>query len=121
MSSDMIILNQRISKMQNYATSKQIALSLILKLKMFLMTLQIMLKKNFIHQIMQSRDRCLHAGKNKKAIGLMKDELGGKTMTEFVAVRRNTYSYLIDDGNSNTKAKGTKKMCNKIYKYINIK
>ena len=51
----------------------------------------------------------------------MKDELGGKTMTEFVAVRRNTYSYLIDDGNSNTKAKGTKKMCNKIYKYINIK
>ena len=37
----------------------------------------------------------------------MKDELGGKIMTKFVAFRPNTYSYLMDDGNSNKEAKGT--------------
>ena len=30
-------------------------------------------------------------------------------MTEFVALRPKTYSYLMDDGNSNKKTKGTKK------------
>ena len=39
----------------------------------------------------------------------MKDELGGKIMTEFPALRPKTYSYLMDDGNSDKKAKGTKK------------
>ena len=39
----------------------------------------------------------------------MNDELGGKIMTEFVALRPKTYSYLIDDGESDKKAKGTKK------------
>ena len=39
----------------------------------------------------------------------MKDELGRKIMIEFVALRSKTYSYLMDDGNSNKKAKGTKK------------
>ena len=48
-------------------------------------------------------------GKNKKVIGLMRDELGGKIMTEFVGLRPKTYSYLIYDGNSDKKAKGTKK------------
>ena len=48
-------------------------------------------------------------GKNKNVIELMKDELREKIMTEFVALRRNTYSYLIDDGGSNKKVKGTKK------------
>ena len=45
-------------------------------------------------------------------IGLMKDKLGGKTMTEFVALRPKTNSYLMDDSNSDNKAKGTK-ICNK--------
>ena len=58
-------------------------------------------------------NRPLSKGKNKKLIGLMKDELGGKIMTEFVELRRKTYSYLIDDDNSRKKAKGMKKMCNK--------
>ena len=47
--------------------------------------------------------------KNKKLIGLMKDELGRKIMTQFVGLRAKTYSYLIDDSNEDKKAKGTKK------------
>ena len=39
----------------------------------------------------------------------MKDELEGKIMTEFAALRPKTYSYLMDDGGSDKKAKGTKK------------
>ena len=54
-------------------------------------------------------DRPLPTGKNKKVIGLMKDELGGKIITEFVTLRPKTYSYLPDDGKEGKKAKGTKK------------
>ena len=55
-------------------------------------------------------DRPPPKGKNKKMIGLFKDELGGeKVLTEFVALRPKTYSYLMDDGCSDEKAKGTKK------------
>ena len=54
-------------------------------------------------------NRPLPKGKNKKLIGLMKDELGGKIMTDFAALRPKTYSYLMDDGNSDRKTKGTKK------------
>ena len=53
--------------------------------------------------------RALPTGKNKKVIGLMKDELGGRIMTEFVALRPKTYSYLTDDCEEDKKAKGTKK------------
>ena len=51
----------------------------------------------------------LPTGKNKKVIGLMKDELGGKIITEFVTLRPKTYSFLTDDGKEDKKAKGTKK------------
>ena len=54
-------------------------------------------------------DRPLPTGKNKKFIGLMKDELGGKIIREFVTLRPKTYSYLTDDGKEDKKAKGTKK------------
>ena len=39
----------------------------------------------------------------------MKDELGGRIITEFVALRPKTYSYLTDDCKEDKKAKGTKK------------
>ena len=68
-----------------------------------------MLKKNLMHQIMRSIGHYL---KNKKVLGLIKYDLGGKLMTEFAALRPKTYSYLMkDDGKhvTNKKAKGTKK------------
>ena len=43
----------------------------------------------------------------------MKDELGGKILTEFVAFRPKTYSYLMDDGENKKKAKGTKNVYKK--------
>ena len=39
-------------------------------------------------------DRPLPKGRNKKVIGLMKDELGGGIITEFVALRPKTCSYI---------------------------
>ena len=54
-------------------------------------------------------NRPLPTRKNKKVIGLMKDELGGKIITEFVILRPKTYLYLTDDGKEDKKAKGTKK------------
>ena len=46
---------------------------------------------------------------NKKVIDSMKDELREKIITEFVALRPKTYSYLTDDDKNVKKAKGTKK------------
>ena len=54
-------------------------------------------------------NRRLLIGKNKKVIGLMKDELGGEIITEFIALRPKTYSYLTDNDKIDKKTKGTKK------------
>ena len=40
--------------------------------------------------------RPLPIGKDKTVIGLFKDEIGGKIMTEFVGIRLKIYVYLID-------------------------
>ena len=64
--------------------------------------------------------RPLPKGKNEKVIGLMKDELGGKNMTEFVALRPKT-SYSMDDDSEAKKAKGTKKCVIKMFKFNDYK
>ena len=48
----------------------------------------------------QEVDRPLPKRMNNNVIGLMKNELGGKIITEFVTLRPKTYSYLTDDDNN---------------------
>ena len=57
-------------------------------------------------------------GKNKKVPSLFKDELGGKIITEFVALRPKAYAILDDYGNDYKKAKGTRKCVIKKKTYI---
>ena len=71
-----------------------------------------MLKKDLIRQVIKLIDCLLE--KNKEVIRLMKDELNGRIMKEFVALRPKTYAYQIgdyeDDNDGHVKkAKGTKK------------
>ena len=54
-------------------------------------------------------ERPLQLENNKKEIGLIKDKLGGKNMTEFIGFRPKAYSCLTDDFKEEKKAKGTKK------------
>ena len=56
-----------------------------------------------------SEQRLLPIGMNKKVIGLMKGELGGAIMTEFVALRPKLYSFRKLDGTEDKKCKGIKK------------
>ena len=55
-------------------------------------------------------NRPLPAGKNKKIIGLMKDELGGGIMKEFVTLRPKTYAYKVGSSES--------KKCKRIKKCV---
>ena len=45
---------------------------------------------------------------NEKVIGLVKDKLGGKIITELIALRLKIYSYLTDDDKNDKKSKETK-------------
>ena len=48
---------------------------------------------------------------------MFKDELRGKIMKEFCALRAKTYTYLMDDDSEKKKSKGIKK-CNKTQTYV---
>ena len=50
----------------------------------------------------------LPKGKNKKDIGVMKDELDRKIIKRIVGLRAKTYSYIINDGGEDKKPKGTR-------------
>ena len=49
-------------------------------------------------------------GMNKKVIGMMKDEAGGKQIIEFVGLRSKLYAYKMDNGKEAKKCKGVKKV-----------
>ena len=53
-------------------------------------------------------DRPFEKGKNKKVIGKFKDELGGRIMSKFCALRAKTYACKLDDGSEEKKPKGIK-------------
>ena len=57
-----------------------------------------MLKNGLIHL------RPLPIGINKKVIGKFKDELGGKIMTEFCALKSKAYAYKLDDDTEHKKS-----------------
>ena len=50
-------------------------------------------------------DHCLKE-KNRKVIGLIKEEFGGEIIIKFVVLTAKAYTYLIEDGSEDTKAKG---------------
>ena len=67
-----------------------------------------MLRNGLICLAIKKDKKPLPIGKNKEVSGLFKDELGGKIITEFVALRPKTYSYL-DDNCNKQKSNDTKK------------
>ena len=92
----MIILNQSIKIMQNCGTwinKKNI------KTEDFYENIADKIKKRFDTSNYEV-NRAQLRGKNKEVAGLMRDKLREKIMAEFVAVRSKTFSYLIEDGNS---------------------
>ena len=106
----MIILSLNMEIMQDYAIWIQIALLLILKQKIFYADIASDVERCFDISNYEKEDkRPLPIGKNEKEIGLFKDKLGEKIMTEFCALRAKAYAYLKDDGSEHKKAKGTKK------------
>ena len=58
-------------------------------------------------------DRPLPMGKNKKVLRKSKDEIVGRIITEFVALRTKTYSILIDDFEEKKGKQRNKEVCSK--------
>ena len=87
----MIIINQNIKTMQGYFVWILTALLFTLKLKIFIEIMITILKKWFDTSNYSEDDkRPLPRGMNKKVTVSMKDELGGKIMAEFAALRPKT-------------------------------
>ena len=106
----MITLNKSIRIQQNYVIRILIDLLFIIIIEDFSQDISNDVEKWFGTSNYNKKDKIsLPIGKNKKVPGLSKDELGGKIITEFVALKPKAYAYLDDDGNNHEKAKGTKK------------
>ena len=75
-----------------------------IKIEDFIKTLLMMSKNGLTYQTTEKmiKDRF-------QQIRTRKDELGGKIMKEFVALKAKTYPYLMNDDTEHKKAKGTKK------------
>ena len=84
MSFGIIILNQNISTMQNYATRIQEALSFILEIKDIYEDIPNDVAKRFHTSNYEIKRRKKLPKKSKKVIGLMEDILGRKIMAKFV-------------------------------------
>ena len=81
-----------------------------LKLKISVKTLKNFVETRFDTSGYSEEDaRPLPIELNKKVIGLMKDELSRKVMTEFVALRPKLYAYTKLGGTEDKKCKGIKK------------
>ena len=103
----MAILNQSTMTMQNYVT--WIVLLLIFLLKT-LEDINNGVERWFDTSNYDKNDkRPLQIGVNKKVIGMFKDQLGGKIIKEFCALRAKTYAYLMKDESETKKAKGVKR------------
>ena len=51
----------------------------------------------------------IQSDENKKVLGMMKDEAGGKIITEFVGLRSKLYAYKVDEERTDKRCKGVKK------------
>ena len=106
----MIILAQSMETRQNYAIQILITLLFTLKPNIFFEDISNDVKKWFDMSNCNKNDkRPLLIGMNEKVPSIFKDELGGKIIAEFVALRAKTYANLDDGGNERKKSKGTKK------------
>ena len=106
MNFSMIILIQGMEIEQNFVTQILIALLFTLKPKIFFEDVERWFDTS---NDKENDTRSLPIGKNKKVPGIFKNELGGKVITEVVALRPKPYAYLMDDGSNHKKTKGTKK------------
>ena len=119
----MITLSLCIVIKQNYVTQILIALLYILK-QDFYKDIASDVERLFDTSNYDKKDeRPLPIGKNKKVIGFFKDELGGKILREFCALRAKAYAYKLDDDTEHKNAKGTKRciyesLCFKIIKTL---
>ena len=106
----MNILDQSMETEQNFVTQILTVLLFYIKAEDFFEDISSDVEKWYDTSNYDKNDKKpLPIGKKKKMPGLFKDELGGKMMTEFVALRAKAYAYLDDDGNEHKKSKGTKR------------
>ena len=115
----LIILNQSIGTMQKLCYTDTDSFTIHIKTEYLYKDIVDNVEKKFDTSNYEVK-RPLPKGKNKKVNGLVKDKLGRKITTIFVALRPKTYSYSMEDDNSDKRAMGTKKyVIKRELKFIN--